>query len=632
MKLVKLYQAHNNLKNDLTDDKLFNRRKKELVDVTTLSMSSIKYKVSIEQDWILEIESKLEYLSKAIAEERQFITSEGDVIPIEKVKHVSVESVKHLARHANLITHVSDEDDEDTSDLTPDKILMVERLTDYAVYENRFLYMLLTYLKEFIHTRFIKINELLSTCKNQMELNTNLDKKKDKFNFTISLDEHRFNNNDFLIDEKSKALLSKIEDIALYVNSLLSTDLMQEVSKKPMLKPPITKTNVLKMDHNFKNAVALYEYISTYEGLGYNYEEVSSSVNDNNKDALDDSLDLDLVSSYLTSFYTGDIKSSLEEEYEKYLHQKQIDEHDSYLKNIEDLKNKLEKQKIDPYEYILDLEKTLDCLKEEHQMLLDSEKKIDSLNNKIESLNNNIEKYKNDIINLNLKIDKKTEEINQLFVEIESKNKIIEELTNELSKIDDKHQEEINQINSAHKKDIENLEYEHQKELYAKELDVKDECQKEISRLENDRQDYFNSCDERVEQARIELETKSLEFDKNLNIIESRMLKQEEDFKNRIETNTQEVILAKSKVLAIEAKYNSKALSEADYTNKEDFEDLELQYKAFSKLFKQQWKKTKKKIRKEYLWSKKENITDESLNKLKEENQEIQNKDENNIE
>lgn len=628
MKLDKLYQAHNNFKKNLADDKLFNRRKKELIDVTTLSMSSIKYKVSIEPDWILEIESKLEYLSKAIAEERQFIISEGDVIPIEKVKHVSIESVKHLARHTNLITHTSDEDDE-SSDLTPDKILMVERLTDYAVYENRFLYMLLTYLKEFIHTRFIKINELLSTCKNQMDLNTKLDKKKDKFNFTLSLDEHRFNNTNFLIDEKSKALLSKIEEIALYVNSLISTDLMQEVSKKTMLKPPITKTNVLKMNHNFKNAVSLYEYISTYEGLGYTYEEISSNINESNHEAIDDSLDIDLVSSYLTSYYTEDVKASLEEEYRKYLHQKELDDYDLHLKEIEDLKKKLEKQKLDPYEYILSVENVLDTLKEEHQMLLESEKKIESLNNKIETLNNNIDKYKNDIINLNLKIDKKTEEINQLFVEIDNKNKVIEELTNELSKIEDKHKEEINQINLSHEKDIENIEYKHQKELYAKELDVKEECKKEISKLENERQDYFNSCDEKVEQARTELQNKSLEFDRNLNIIESRMFEQEQEFKNRIEANTQEVILAKSKVLAVEAKYNAKALSDKDYTNKEDFEDLELQYRAFSKLFKQHWKKTKKKIRKEYLWSKKENISDEYLNNV---NQEVSNQDENNIE
>ena len=46
----------------------------------------------------------------------------------------------------------------------------------------------------------------------------------------------------------------KIEDVLNAILKLLSTPLMVEVSKVPMIKPPITKTNVLKMNNNFKNA------------------------------------------------------------------------------------------------------------------------------------------------------------------------------------------------------------------------------------------------------------------------------------------------------------------------------------------------------------------------------------------
>ena len=43
---------------------------------------------SIEEDWIEEIEKGLIHVEKAIAEERQFIRSNGEVLPIEKVKRV----------------------------------------------------------------------------------------------------------------------------------------------------------------------------------------------------------------------------------------------------------------------------------------------------------------------------------------------------------------------------------------------------------------------------------------------------------------------------------------------------------------------------------------------------------------
>ena len=62
-----------------------------------------RYTCTIDNDWVEAIEKGLVYVEKAIKEERQFIRSNGEVIPIEKVKHVSRESVEHLAKHANLI-------------------------------------------------------------------------------------------------------------------------------------------------------------------------------------------------------------------------------------------------------------------------------------------------------------------------------------------------------------------------------------------------------------------------------------------------------------------------------------------------------------------------------------------------
>ena len=41
-----------------------------------------------------------------------------------------------------------------------------------------------------------------------------------------------------------------------------------------------------------------------------------------------------------------------------------------------------------------------------------------------------------------------------------------------------------------------------------------------------------------------------------------------------------------------------------DYTSRERFVELEAQYKAFNTYFQEQWKLTKKQIRKEILWAK----------------------------
>ncbi|MFQ7036464.1 MAG: DUF2357 domain-containing protein, partial [Candidatus Borkfalkia sp.] len=118
----------------------------------------VRTECEVENDWIDAIEEGLVFIGKAIAEERQFIRSNGEVQDIEKVKSVSRESVEHLARHSNLFT----KDRGEGEDIIPDRLFTVERLTDYAVYENRFLYMLLCYLRDFIAYRYEKIVALTS--------------------------------------------------------------------------------------------------------------------------------------------------------------------------------------------------------------------------------------------------------------------------------------------------------------------------------------------------------------------------------------------------------------------------------------------------------------------------------------
>ena len=120
---------------------------------------TVSSKCIIEEDWVNKIYEGLTYIEKAIAEERQFIRQQGEVVPIEKARRVSKGSVEHLAKHSEFMTHEPKEDGK----LIPDKLFVVERLSDYAVYENRFLYMLLCYLRDFIEIRYSKIIELGNT-------------------------------------------------------------------------------------------------------------------------------------------------------------------------------------------------------------------------------------------------------------------------------------------------------------------------------------------------------------------------------------------------------------------------------------------------------------------------------------
>ena len=81
----------------------------------------VRNSCKIEEDWIEAIEKGLEYIEKCINEERQFIRSNGEVEPIEKVKRVSQASVEHLAKHSDLLTRKPEEGE----DVIPDSLYVV---------------------------------------------------------------------------------------------------------------------------------------------------------------------------------------------------------------------------------------------------------------------------------------------------------------------------------------------------------------------------------------------------------------------------------------------------------------------------------------------------------------------------
>jgi hypothetical protein len=315
---------------------------------------------TVDEAWIDAIEAGLIHIEKAIKEERQFIYSNGEVIPIEKVKHVSKDSVEHLARHAELITRAPEGED-----LIPDKLYTVERLSDYAVYENRFLYMLLCYLRDFVTLRYQKILELT----NRYEGHLTLDKEITTFGRTVTvkldLTDHRQDDPYLREHNPAKALIDRMDLILKTVLAFLSTPLMESAGKAALLKPPITKTNVLKMDNNFKGAVALYDYIIAYEGDGYTVTEDNRDISPFGDALREDMAEAELLLAHLTYRYGLDITSTLKANLERDENAARQAELKSRADALELLRRRMERDGEAPEAYVLELEKLTRTLRHE---------------------------------------------------------------------------------------------------------------------------------------------------------------------------------------------------------------------------------------------------------------------------
>ena len=306
----------------------------------------------IEEDWVAAIEAHLPYVEKAIKEERQFIRREGDTVDIGKAKKVSRDSVEHLARHSELITHLPDEGEM----LIPDKIYVTENTSNYTVYENRFLYLLLTFMSDFVEMRYSKIAELGNMY--QAELTTY--KRVTMGKRTVEL-ELRFSEQDkadpyALTEEGKSTMLERVEAIRVIVNMLLMTPLMKEVSKAPLLAPPITRTNVLRMDNNFKYAVELYDYLVSYQGDGYTIEQINVEQKPF-EDALENEIDeLVALSSFLTYKHGNGMSAVLEQRYQAHELEKQRAAEQKRRERLELLHRKAGEDAASLEEYMLALE------------------------------------------------------------------------------------------------------------------------------------------------------------------------------------------------------------------------------------------------------------------------------------
>lgn len=569
-------------------------------------LESTKYLCKIEEDWIKAIEEGLEYVEKAVAEERQFIRSNGEVVPIEKVKKISKDSVEHLAKHSDMITHVP-EDEDDL--LIPDELYMVEKLSDYAVYENRFLYMMLCYIRNFIEYRLEKIETLRRTYVGDMSINKEIVSKKRTLKIKAEIFEERTDNQFPIADENSAKLVRRIEDCLQIINSLLNTDLMTQVAKSPMIKPPIVKTNVLKMNNNFKRALALYDYIASYKGQGYTYEEVKYNFTPFSEKIGDEIAEAANLMAFLSYKFGNDIEDLLETAYKEEERKIKDEEQKKLVQRIQKLKKRALENNKTLEEYMIVLEDRNRSLEKDSEELSHVRLEIDNLNRTIAQLNEEKKELNRQMDGLKEELENKERELAEL------NQKYIEDM----AALKTKHENEILQIAADRERETAEL-----KAGFADELSAKiGEHEAETAALNAQIQELNNQ----YRNAMSEFDAKTAELERRLGEVdgmekeyadrfEAKQKELEEKLQEKLKAEAmkhyKEVKAARDEAALIRGELDGMRVSQglmtpsSEYSTRERFLELEAAYEAFQKFFKSQWEYTKKEIRKTILWTKEE--------------------------
>lgn len=462
----------------------------EKIIASSKAKNEIKGKINdikIDEEWILKLEEYLPYISACIQENRKFIKNQGETVPIEKVKKVGRDSVIDLAMHSKNIRTINENDE-----IEPSKILIVEKLDDYSVYENKFLVFLLNYIKSFVEIRFSKIREAKSLYETKTHLTNQVNLFHNTISYDIEINDKRFRDLNLEENDKNTILIQRIRKIEVVINQLLHTELIEQVSKTPSIRPPIQKTNVLKNDVNFVKAVELYEFISNYGKPGFEIIPIETTKTEFSKDYLDYFSMIPTLLTFLSYAEIKDLFALYEEELKKEITELRELELEKNIRKIHEMIGKEELDTKLIYRYVINMEAQKIYLDEKVKELeLAIITKTNELTDKYEKEINLInQKHSLEIESINLdhqlEINKLNDEHDN---EIHSFENKIEEINNEFDKEKNLLNTKIDDLN----KNVSDLEFSKQElsaRLRAKE--IKEDS--EIDENENS-VDYFNTLE-----------------------------------------------------------------------------------------------------------------------------------------
>jgi len=259
----------------------------------------------IDVSWVEAIENGILHLDNFLRSPRKTIEDVEEVVPIALSKKITVESVKHLAQHTDLIQSI----DKRTGKITPSKILNVHKEESMMTYENKFVNTLIDRLYIFINTRYEKLAQVTKDEKvMSMGYDTAIDdgaggklKIELKVETTESLDSY---------DSSGMTIWQRVEKLKKVIEGYKGSVLCQTLGNT-YIRPPVMRTNAIMKNVDLKACLTLWQYIESYDKVGYSINVENTAVKPQN-DYIDDFYKVMIINFLLFRSYNSDGDQTLE--------------------------------------------------------------------------------------------------------------------------------------------------------------------------------------------------------------------------------------------------------------------------------------------------------------------------------
>lgn len=271
---------------------------------STIALNRRILEKDIDVSWVESIETGLVSIDNVIRNPSKTIINVEEVVPIALSKKITVDSVKHLAQHTDLIQSV----DPETGKITPSKVLNIHKEESYLTYENKFVNTLIDRLFIFVNKRYEKLKDVSSSEEVfAMEYNTAFESGSGrKMKMTLNIE-----TSDSLeaADENGSTLWDRVEKIRRIVESYKSSPFCQQMGQN-YIRPPVMRTNAIMKNVDLKACLVLWQFIEGYDKTGYEIN-VSDSAQKPDKEYVENLYDLSALNLLLFRSFTQDSEAEV---------------------------------------------------------------------------------------------------------------------------------------------------------------------------------------------------------------------------------------------------------------------------------------------------------------------------------
>ena len=258
---------------------------------------------AIDVSWVEAIENGLVHVDNVLRNPSRTIEDVEEIVPIERSRKITVESVKHLAQHTDFIQSI----DKRTGKITPSKILNVHKEESFMTYENKFVNTLIDRLYIFISTRYEKLAQVAHDEEvYTMGYDTSIDNGaggKMKIELKIETSDSLEST-----DASGYTIWQRVEKLKKIIEGYKGSDLCMKLGNN-YIRPPVMRTNAIMKNVELKACLALWQYIESYDKVGYEINVENTAVKPEN-DYIEDFYKLVIMNLLLFRSYTDNGEGS----------------------------------------------------------------------------------------------------------------------------------------------------------------------------------------------------------------------------------------------------------------------------------------------------------------------------------